>query len=275
MASKDTSLFTAPRASHFDLLMSDDEVSEDATLSTPAVEQEDISAANESSSHEQPTAEADGDDWACFSKKATSKKSSNQSHQTSGSKAFPAHSTAKPHHAGHKKGPYQAPLTIEQLTPDMTIEVFDFPATWRTSDLKKLFANFEGQYRLKWQSDTSCWFHFNSAELAAKAMAEVSDENAKLRPFSAENVLPPTPKVDTQGITPEVAFELSGFPSTWHATEINNLLAAFAGKYRIKWRHDSQVWIIFDEQEVKDAAMAEVAKCPQVKVGPFVPPVSN
>lgn len=93
-----------------------------------------------------------------------------------------------------------APLSIDQLCAERTLEVYSFPAAWRTADLRK-FVGTAGPapYRLKWQDDTSCWVHYESADAAAAALAAFAaapESEASVRSFAPENVRVAKPAVE-------------------------------------------------------------------------------
>jgi hypothetical protein len=94
------------------------------------------------------------------------------------------------HHgsAGNRRGPRPS-LSERQpinLSPETTIEMYDFPIAFRTNDLKNVLNKFTGRYRLKWHNDTSCWAVFNEAEDVEEALS-LPDENLKFRRYDPAN----------------------------------------------------------------------------------------
>lgn len=279
MSNRDTLLFNVPRTSQFGLLMSDGE-DEDAEL---VVSSGDAAAASNGSGTEGASIETESpagklpvqteaakdpqdDSWSCVARK-THKKT-------------PSHA-ARPPAATiglmGRKDPSEA-LSMEQLCVEKTLEIHEFPESWRTSDLHRLLGVFDGEYRLKWQGDTSCWVHFESAATAARALLEIRDEQARVRPFAPENVLPAAPRRDSASSwlpSPTTTLELAGFPSSWRAAELNRLLASFSGHYRLKWRNDSSCWVIFDSPEQLGRARTEIAIDAGITVLPYVEEASK
>lgn len=45
--------------------------------------------------------------------------------------------------------------------PENSIELYEFPSTLKTADLRKFLNDFDGHYRLKWINDTSCYVVFD------------------------------------------------------------------------------------------------------------------
>lgn len=46
-----------------------------------------------------------------------------------------------------------------------SIELYEFPSTLKTADLRKFLNDFDGHYRLKWINDTSCYVVFDDESL--------------------------------------------------------------------------------------------------------------
>lgn len=196
MSSRDTTtLYDNARVANFSVLLEDDDERvrngeiENTVVSTPKKE-EPVVAPAAPPVVAPPVDTESSEGWSCVTKN-TKKASSNPHKATirpSGSSP-----TMKPsfnsrngghhqnshhnnnnnhHHHHHRSKPFIPPLQMDQLNKDQTVEVYDFPSEWRTSDLKRLFAGSE--YRLKWHSDNSCWFHFENAEACSKAISGVS-----------------------------------------------------------------------------------------------------
>ena len=49
-----------------------------------------------------------------------------------------------------------------------SIELYEFPSTLKTNDLRKFLQEFDGHYRLKWINDTSCYVVFDEESLGKK-----------------------------------------------------------------------------------------------------------
>lgn len=261
MASRDNALFNVPRASHFSVLMSEDE--EDAQVDSGAVVESSQPVPVEGPATEEAPKTTDQnphDDWSCVSRKTYQKKTNkavqNGIPRTNGSVA------------GSGRRTHAAPVAVEQFTPELTLEIFNFPSAWRTSDIRKFLSPFEGQYRLKWQNDTSCWVHFEEASIASRALLELQNEEASLRVFGPENVLPVVPKAE-QSPAAETTIEVFGFPATWRAVELNKLLATWNGQYRLKWRNDASCFVIFDSAELLEAARPVLAGEAVLKIRPY------
>lgn len=272
MASRDTALFSAPRTLHFDLLISDEESSDGENTPTntivPTQEQNDASKAASASG---ATVEASvvedvngEDDWSCAKPKPHRKSSGGRNVGfTKGNGNFSA-----------SKKPI-VPVLLEQLSPKLTLEIYDFPESWRTNDIKKILSPLDGKYRLKWQNDTSCFIHFETAEEATNALAELQPKNAFIRPFAPENVLPATAKPDISQMSAENTMEVFSFPPSWHSNELNKLLAAFAGQYRLKWRNYASCYVVFDSADMMQKAFAEISRETVCKARPYAPGASS
>lgn len=188
MSSRDTTtLYDSARVANFSVLLEDDDELvrngevENTVVSTPKKE-EPVVAAAAAPVVALPVDTESSEGWSCVTKN-TKKASSNPHKATirpSGSSPTmkPSFNSRNgghhqhPHHHHHRSKPFIPPLQMDQLNKDQTVEVYDFPSEWRTSDLKRLFAGSE--YRLKWHSDNSCWFHFENADACSKATSGVS-----------------------------------------------------------------------------------------------------
>lgn len=300
MASRDTALFNAPKTSHFGLLISDDEETSGAEAPAAREQAAETTAgptgssvvngsakagekAAPSTANDRPalSTEEDTGDWACAKVKTHHRRQPpaasggggrnvGLARGTSTGTGASSHQSAHGHH-GHAhvhQGPRRAvaPVSLDQLNAEQTLEICAFPEVWRTSDIRRVFSSFEGQYRLKWQNDTSCFVHFEGAETAAKALAEVHPESATIRPYAPENVLPASPRPEAGQMSAENTLEIYSFPPTWHSAELNKLLAAFAGHYRLKWRNDAACYVVFDSAEAMQKAQAEISGDPICKV---------
>jgi hypothetical protein len=61
--------------------------------------------------------------------------------------------------------PLVKPKEIITPKPENSIELYEFPATLKTTDLRKFLQDFDGHYRLKWINDTSCYVVFDDDSL--------------------------------------------------------------------------------------------------------------
>jgi hypothetical protein len=239
--------------------MSDDDTSdadsvEDATRNETNGAADSESEMPSHSPNDSAPVEDESDGWSCAAPKAQKK---------SGARG----AAIRPLQA-LKKNAQNPPLTVEMLSPENTIELYDFPAVWRTADIRKFMSPFDHQYRIKWQNDTSCFIHFETGELATRAMQELPNEVVSLRVFAPENVIQQAPKIETLP-TPETTLEVYGFPATWRSDELNKVLENVVGQYRLKWRNDASCFVIFDSREILENGKLELAKEAAVKVRPY------
>lgn len=239
MSSNDnTILYNSARVANFSVLLDDEPIS-DIDVSTLSISKPKIVEPKVVVPVTPAVDTQSSDGWSSVTK--NSKKSLSNPHKAtirpSGSSTLPTvkpsfnnrtssqHQNSHQHH--HRSKPFIPPLQMDQLNESQTVEVYDFPSDWRTSDLKRLFPSLE--YRLKWHSDNSCWFHFENEELCSKATIgvaavindliedlkkkeesgiEVEDQSkssaaiteetlsmVKVRPFDIKNVTITTPEV--------------------------------------------------------------------------------
>jgi hypothetical protein len=82
-------------------------------------------------------------------------------------------SSTQPHHSHSQHlRPPREPINLSEET---TLEFYQFPAAFRTPDLKAALEHFRtGRYRIKWNNDTSCWFVFDGKEARDEALKVVS-----------------------------------------------------------------------------------------------------
>ena len=105
---------------------------------------------------------------------------------TSPSTSTAAHSTGhQTHQTQSTNPPTREPVNLSE---DTTLEFYEFPAAFRTPDLKAALERFQqGRYRLKWNNDTSCWFVFDGVESRDAALKvvlayiEERDEESKFK----------------------------------------------------------------------------------------------
>lgn len=220
----------------------------------------------------------DGEEWSCASSRKGSAPTKKPHRgpggaafrSATGSTAFGA-SGSPSHPTSFKRSNYIPPVALEQLAPELTLEIYNFPAAWRTSDIRKLLTPFEGHYRLKWQNDTSCWIHFDAAETAARALDELQCAEASLRPFSPENICT-LPVQGDAAPSRENTLEIYGFPPAWNATDLGRALEPWAGKYRLKWRTEASCWVIFEAGDLMEQALAQLSQEPLFKVRHYASP---
>jgi hypothetical protein len=149
MSSKDSALFES-RKHNFSVLLSDDEeVDNKAAAASVAEEgaQQKVAVAASSASEA-----GDGFTTVYKNKKPSAPKP--RAASVSSSTASPAPGNFKP---------FPKELIIPKT--ETSLEFFDFPATLRTGDLRKLLQDYEGHYRLKWNHDTSCFIVFDDSAL--------------------------------------------------------------------------------------------------------------
>ena len=61
--------------------------------------------------------------------------------------------------------PVGKPKEVVIPKTENSIELFEFPSTLKTNDLRKFLQEFDGHYRLKWINDTSCYVVFDDESL--------------------------------------------------------------------------------------------------------------
>lgn len=150
MASKDKALFEVRKHNDFSVLCSDDETEE------MKVVKEEISEATETAHAVDATAGTEGFENFTTVRKV---KRVSQSKPAAGSAAAPFSATAvAPRLPGKPK---------EVIVPkaENSIELYEFPSTLKTNDLRKFLQEFDGHYRLKWINDTSCYVVFDDESL--------------------------------------------------------------------------------------------------------------
>lgn len=153
MTAKDNVLFEVRKHNDFSVLCSDDEEEkktyEAVEVSAPSVHvaHEESSMANESG--------ADGFETFTTVRKV---KRVSQPKSAVGSVAVAATAAAGVRPAGKAK---------EVVVPkaENSIELYEFPSTLKTNDLRKFLQEFDGHYRLKWINDTSCYVVFDDESL--------------------------------------------------------------------------------------------------------------
>lgn len=96
---------------------------------------------------------------------------------------------ASPHpHQSRTPTREYVPVVLDEST---SVEVYDFPAEFRTPDIRALLGAFDGKYRIKWNNDTSCWAVFGDAsDAAAFLAAPLSRSDVKVRAYHPSQVAP-------------------------------------------------------------------------------------
>lgn len=207
MSSKDSSVFEVRKHNDFSaLLSSDDEDQKSSSIlestSTHAPVAVSASAGNAEDVTTSETAEESG-----FETFSTTRKPKRQSltkmpqRPSTGSHVAPSVAVggAKPLTGGFPKE-----LIIPKV--DNSIELYDFPSTLKTGDLRKFLQAYEGHFRLKWNNDTSCYvvfddlslgiilcffyyyfltyrFYFVCVCVVERALSELKSEEIKIKPF--------------------------------------------------------------------------------------------
>ena len=152
MTAKDNVLFEVRKHNDFSVLCSDDE-EEKKTNETIEVFAPSVHAVHEESAI---ASESGADGFETFTTVRKVKRVS-QPKPVVGSVAV-ASATAGVRPTGKAK---------EVVVPkaENSIELYEFPSTLKTNDLRKFLQEFDGHYRLKWINDTSCYVVFDDESL--------------------------------------------------------------------------------------------------------------
>lgn len=148
MTAKDNALFEIRKHNDFSVLCSDDE--EETTTMTPSAVTQGDSSASASASVEEPVA----DGFETFTTVRKVKRVSQPKPFIGGSVSAGG---VRP--AGGKVKEVVVPKA------ENSIELYEFPSTLKTNDLRKFLQEFDGHYRLKWINDTSCYVVFDEESL--------------------------------------------------------------------------------------------------------------
>lgn len=163
--------------------------------------------------------------------------------------------------------PQYQPLTLEELSPELTIEVYGFTVEWRTPDLKKYLAPMRTTYRIKWQDDTSCWVHFDSPEKATRALETLpglNDEtapNVLIRRFCGlRNNLEASisSSEDTESINARAVL-IYDVPNNWEEVNVDKLLASYSGRYNLKGKSGTTFLAVFESAADAKAVLETVS----------------
>lgn len=148
MTAKDNALFEVRKHNDFSVLCSDDEEMttkpQEASVSTATVT--DTQAHVEAASA--VAAEEGGDGFETFT---TVRRPKRVTHPKPA--GFPPASGA-----ARTMG---KPKEVVVPKAETSIELYEFPSTLKTADLRKFLNDFDGHYRLKWINDTSCYVVFD------------------------------------------------------------------------------------------------------------------
>jgi hypothetical protein len=154
---KETSLFES-RAHNFNILIGSEESDNDNNSNNQeVVEQKQVEVEREVKIEEDNQLKGGNDEkeFETFSSGRKGKKS--------GMSFNSGHSNFR---NGGQTGPNKSTLK-ELIKPSVenSIELYDFPSSLKTADIRKFLSEFEGHYRLKWKNDTSCYVVFDESSL--------------------------------------------------------------------------------------------------------------
>ena len=157
MASKDKALFEVRKYNDFSALCSDDENEEIKEVKEISETVEKVHAVEASAASESVGEEG-------FETFTTVRKVK----RVSQSKAsVPASSTGAAPMTSASRLPGK-PKEVVVPKVENSIELYEFPSTLKTNDLRKFLQEFDGHYRLKWINDTSCYVVFDNESLGKK-----------------------------------------------------------------------------------------------------------
>lgn len=180
---KDTSVFNSGRSNFAALMSSDDEdsVPQTTKMDQTQAETTNVETVEAVGTEEDTGHEEEEDEWCPV---VTAKQKKTTTHPKEGVSSNPGTGKGARHPSfGHHKshgtvviGNGQAkkstsalpPLTLAEISrPETTLELYGFPAKYRTGHLRKFVESVVGEgagYRLKWQNDSSCWVVFDQPE---------------------------------------------------------------------------------------------------------------
>jgi hypothetical protein len=152
MTAKDNALYEIRKHNDFSVLCSDDEETTTETVqtsSTASVAHSDLNASAVPSN----TEESGADGFETFT---SVRKVKRVIHPKPAVGSLASAGGIRP--AGKAK---------EVVVPkaETSIELYEFPSTLKTNDLRKFLQEFDGHYRLKWINDTSCYVVFDDESL--------------------------------------------------------------------------------------------------------------
>lgn len=150
MTAKDNTLFEVRKHNDFSVLCSDDE--EEMKTSTETVPVTSSTAAAPVEHEESGSAAPASDDGFETFTTVRKVKRVSQPKPAVGSVATGARPAGKPKEVVVPKA-------------ENSIELYDFPSTLKTNDLRKFLQEFDAHYRLKWINDTSCYVVFDDESL--------------------------------------------------------------------------------------------------------------
>lgn len=191
------------RKTNFNVLLEEEEVESTASVSVEKVKKDEESLEQLlAAAVVSPTSSTEDSIWATATSKHphTKKKTPYQPRQPTTLAPTGTLAAVAPQIAAHSQQPStgghprhaREPINLSEET---TLEFYDFPAAFRTQDLKAALERFQaGRYRLKWNNDTSCWFVFDGVEAREEAIKVVEayiaekeeSEKFKVRVYKAE-----------------------------------------------------------------------------------------
>lgn len=160
MTSKDKALFEIRKHNDFSVLCSDDESEETKNTEEMVVE------VGNNSEVQAVDANAEVEGFETFT---TVRKVKRVSHSKP-SAGFASTSTSTQLAATNSTATRLPGKPKEIIVPKVenSIELYEFPSTLKTNDLRKFLQEFDGHYRLKWINDTSCYVVFDDESLGKK-----------------------------------------------------------------------------------------------------------
>lgn len=156
MASKDKTLFKVSKHNDFSALCSDDE-----EMTTKPQEVVHVEASSAVAAHDS-NEEAEG-----FETFTTVRKPKRVIHPKT---SVPASSTGASTAGGAATRVIGKPKEVVTPKAENSIELYEFPSTLKTTDLRKFLNDFDGHYRLKWINDTSCYVVFDDESLGKRVL---------------------------------------------------------------------------------------------------------
>lgn len=154
MSSKDNALFEVRKHNDFSVLCSDDEELETRVTETVAPSAAAINVVQHASDNDEMAA----DGFETFTTVRKVKRVTKPAPLTPSTASAPRPMMA------------QKPKEIVVPKVENSIELFEFPSTVKTADLRKFLHPFDGHYRLKWINDTSCYVVFDDEALGTNLL---------------------------------------------------------------------------------------------------------
>lgn len=150
MTAKDNSLYEVRKHNDFSALLSDDEeaVQSASSVTKDSSATQEIRVAAAASSETPDSTENDGFETFTAARKVK------------------RHSQSKPTAMASRLPPKPKEIVVPKA--ENSIELYDFPSTLKTNDIRKFLHDFDGNYRLKWINDTSCYVVFDEDSLGKR-----------------------------------------------------------------------------------------------------------